>query len=37
LENNPGLAGVKNEQGISALMLAIYYGKIETAKLLANR
>ena len=37
LENNPGLAAAKNEQDISALMLAIYSGKLDTARLLADR
>lgn len=37
LEIDPSLAGIKNEQGISALMLAIYYGKPDLARLLADR
>ena len=37
LEKDPGLGSSKNEQGISALILAIYNGKTDTARLLADQ
>jgi len=37
LEKDPELATAQTEQGLSALILAVYYGKMDVARLLASK